>query len=201
LEPIDPVRFISNYSSGKQGIAIAKRFYELGADVKLIAANIDNADIELPKVAIINVKTADEMLKAVEKNLAKTAIFVACAAVADFKVKKVATEKIKKTEKNHLTLELIKNVDILKTIANHKQRPKLVVGFAAESENLIVNAKKKLKEKNCDFIVANNIKTSEVFGSNYNQISLIDKKGKVENFEKMTKSEVASLLVEKLFRC
>ena len=198
FEPIDPVRFIGNYSSGKQGIAIAKRFHELGAEVKLIAGNIDNDKIDLPKTAIINVKSADEMLKAVEENLAKTAIFVSCAAVADFKVKNVAKEKIKKTAKNSLSLELVKNIDILKTVANHKQRPKIVVGFAAESENLIENAKKKLKEKNCDLIVANNIKENQIFGSNYNQVSIIDKKGKAETFKKMTKLEVADLLIKKV---
>jgi len=198
FEPIDPVRFIGNYSSGKQGVAIAKRFYELGADVKLIAANINNADIDLPKTAIINVKTADEMLEKIEKNLAKTAIFIACAAVADFKAKKFFENKIKKTKEDSIILELIKNIDILKTISNHKQRPKIVVGFAAESENLIENAKAKIKDKNCDLIVANNIKDNQVFGSDHNQVSIINKKGKVESFEKMTKAEVANLLIEKL---
>ena len=197
FEPIDPVRFIGNYSSGKQGVAIAKRFYELGAEVKLIAANINNADIDLPKTAIVNVKTADEMLKAIENNLAKTAIFVSCAAVADFKMKKISKEKIKKTKENSIILELVKNIDILKTISNHKQRPKMVVGFAAESENLIANAKIKIKDKNCDLIVANNIKDNQVFGSDYNQISIIDKKGKVESFDRMTKVEVAGILVKK----
>ena len=205
FEPIDPVRFIGNYSSGKQGVAIAQRFYELGADVKLIAANINNSEIDLPKTAIINVKTADEMLEAIETNLCETYIFIACAAVADFKVKKFSENKIKKSshserseESPDLILELVKNTDILKTISNHKQRPKIVVGFAAESENLIENAKAKIKNKNCDLIVANNIKDNQVFGSNYNQISIVDKKGKVESFDKMTKTEVSNLLVKKL---
>lgn len=196
-EPIDPVRFIGNYSSGKQGIKIAEKFSEMGADVLLIAGNVKE-NINLSKDKIIRVKTAEDMLNAVSGHLKKTDIFISCAAVADFRPTKVFKDKIKKEKKSLKNLELTENVDILKTIANHKNRPKIVIGFAAESSDLIDNAKAKLKAKNCDFVLANDINGGEVFGSDYNTITLLDRKGKVEKWEKMTKEEVAKNLVEKL---
>lgn len=195
FEPIDPVRFIGNYSSGKQGIAIAEEFYNLGAEVVLVAGNVKE-QINLPKKNIIKVKTAEEMLGAIEKNLKATDIFIAAAAVADFRPKEVFKEKIKKSKTPLKNLEMVENVDILQTISNHKNRPGIVVGFAAESEDLIQNAKKKLSEKNCDLVLANDINGGEVFGSDYNQITLLDKKGKIENWNKMTKQEVASKLLK-----
>jgi phosphopantothenoylcysteine decarboxylase/phosphopantothenate--cysteine ligase len=197
FEPIDPVRFIGNYSSGKQGIEIAAKFFDLGAEVILIAANIKDFGA-LPKKNIIKVKTAKQMLEAVEANLKKADIFISVAAVADFKVKKISKDKIKKSAKNSLkTLELVENIDILKTIGNSKNRPQIVIGFAAESADLIKNAKIKLKEKNCDLIIANDVKDGEIFGSDYNQVSIISKKG-VEYFKEMTKKEVAEVLVRKV---
>ena len=197
-EPIDPVRFIGNYSSGKQGIAIAELLYDLGADVILVAGNI-RENINLPKQNIVRVKTAADMLEAVEKNLKATNIFIATAAVADFRPKTIAKEKIKKSAtKPFKNLELTQNVDILKTISNHKNRPQIVVGFAAESSDLIKNAKAKLQAKNCDLVLANNVEDGAVFGSDYNQITLLDKKGKSEKWEKMTKKEVAEKLLKKL---
>ena len=198
FEPIDPVRFIGNYSSGKQGIAIAELFYNLGAEVILIASNISEL-INLPKQNIIRVKTALAMFEEIEKHLSSTDIFIATAAVADFKPKNITKSKIKKSStKPFNNLELIENIDILKTIANHQNRPKIVIGFAAESDDLIKNAQTKLQAKNCDLILANNINDGEIFGSNYNQITLLDKSGKVENWQKMTKVEVATKLAEKL---
>jgi phosphopantothenoylcysteine decarboxylase/phosphopantothenate--cysteine ligase len=198
FEPIDPVRFIGNYSSGKQGIAIAEAFYDLGAKVILVAGNIKE-NINLPKENIVRVKTAADMLEAVENNLKTTDIFIATAAVADFRPKKIAAEKIKKSGKTSLkNLELVENVDILKTISNHKNRPKIVVGFAAESSDLIKNAAAKLRAKNCDLVLANNVENGEVFGSDYNQITLLDKKGKMEKWEKMTKREIAEKVINKL---
>ncbi len=195
-EPIDPVRFIGNYSSGKQGIAIAEEFYDLGAKVVLVAGNIKE-NINLPKENIVRVKTAADMLQAVEKNLKGAKIFISSAAVADFKPKKTAKEKIKKSGETSLkNLELVENVDILKTVSNHKNRPQIVVGFAAESSDLIKNAAAKLKAKNCDLVLANNVENGEVFGSNYNQITLLNKKGKMEKWEKMTKQEVATKLTK-----
>jgi len=197
-EPIDPVRFIGNYSSGKQGIAIAEEFYDLGAKVILVAGNIKE-NINLPKENIVRVKTAQDMMGAVEKNLKSTNIFIATAAVADFRPKEIAAEKIKKSTKNPFkNLELVENVDILKTVSNHKNRPQIVVGFAAESSDLIKNAAAKLKTKNCDFVLANNVENGEVFGSDYNQITLLNKQGRMIQWEKMTKREVASQLIKTL---
>ncbi len=196
FEPIDPVRFIGNYSSGKQGIEIARKFSDLGAEVILVAGNVKDFG-DFPQKNIIKVKTADQMLEAVENNLKKADIFISVAAVADFKVKNISKDKIKKSQNSLKTLELIENIDILKTIGNSKNRPKIVVGFAAESENLIKNAEVKLKEKNCDLIIANDVQDGEIFGSDYNQISVIDKKG-VEAFKKMTKKEVAEIVVRKI---
>ena len=200
-EPIDPVRFIGNYSSGKQGITIAQSLFNMGADVKLVAANT-NQSINLPKDNVIRVRTADEMLAAVQKESKDADVFISAAAVSDFKPKKQASEKIKKSSKeveSLKNLELVENVDILKTISTGKNRPKIVVGFAAESENLIDNAKKKLAEKKCDFIIANDIKDGDVFGSDYNQISIISEGNKIESFGKMSKIEISNHITSKLF--
>ncbi len=197
-EAIDPVRFIGNNSSGKQGIAIAEVLHDLGAEVVLIAGNIKET-INLPSKNIVRVKTAEEMLNKAESHLKGADIFIGSAAVADFRPKKISSEKIKKSDKHSLTnLELVENVDILKTISNHKNRPQIVVGFAAESSDLIKNAQVKLKAKNCDFVLANDIDNGNVFGSDYNQITLLDKKGNVEKWEKMTKREVAEKLIQEL---
>lgn len=199
FEPIDPVRFIGNYSSGKQGISIAQKFYEAGAKVTLIAANVSQ-NINLEEQNIIRVKTAQEMLKAVEENLKNSDIFISCAAVADFKPKEYSPQKIKKGKNQIDKIELIENIDILKTIGNCKDRPKIVVGFAAESEDLIKNASKKLMEKNCDLIIANNINNGEVFGSDYNQISILAKNGAIENFDLKTKSQIGEILVDRIYQ-
>ena len=202
-EPIDPVRFIGNYSSGKQGTTIAESLFNMGANVTLIAANI-NGTINLPKERVIKVQTGEEMLRAAQNNIKNTDIFISSAAVCDFKPKKTFSQKVKKSAKEAESLrnlQLEENVDILKTIGKEgKDRPKIVVGFAAESENLIDNAKSKLKEKNCDFIIANDIKDGEVFGSDYNQISIIDKDNKIESLSKMSKIEIASHITSKLLR-
>lgn len=197
-EPIDPVRFIGNYSSGIQALEIAKILSEMGADVTLVAANI-RPNLLLPAIKIISVKTANQMLAACKKLAKKTDIFIATAAVADYKVKNIATEKIKKNNLNELNLKLVKNVDILKEIATGKtNRPKLVVGFAAESKNLIKYAKEKLKSKNCDLIVANDISSGAIFGSNQTDAYIVDKNLKVEKLGKILKNQLAEILAIKL---
>lgn len=196
FEPIDPVRFIGNYSSGKQGIEIAEKLNDFGANVILVAANI-HENINLNSKNIIRVRSADEMMAAVNENLKTADIFISCAAVADFKPKIYSDKKIKKGENTFDKIELVENIDILKTVGNSKNRPKIVIGFAAESENLIENARKKLREKNCDLIIANNIENGQIFGSNYNKISILSANNQ-ENFDKMTKSQVASILADKL---
>ncbi len=195
FEPIDPVRFIGNSSSGKQAIAIAATLDEMGADVTLIAGNIKES-IPLKKEKIITVKTAEEMFEAVKKNLNKKDIFIGCAAVSDFKVKKISKEKIKKSTKN-LTLELEKNPDILDFVGHAKNRPNLVIGFAAESENLIKNAKEKLQKKNCDLIIANDVENGKIFGSTQTKAYFVSK-NKSEDLGRITKFELAKLLAKKI---
>jgi phosphopantothenoylcysteine decarboxylase/phosphopantothenate--cysteine ligase len=196
IEAIDPVRFIGNHSSGKQSIEIAKTLDEMGADVTFIAGNI-SATIPLSKDKIIRVKSAQEMFDAVKENLAKKHVFVACAAVADFKVKNVAKDKIKKTSSNKMTLELTKNPDILEFVGHSKSRPKLVIGFAAEGKNLEEFAKTKLQKKNCDLIVANDIRSGEIFGSNETGGFFVSKKT-TEKFSQISKTELAKLLALKI---
>jgi phosphopantothenoylcysteine decarboxylase/phosphopantothenate--cysteine ligase len=196
FEEIDPVRFIGNHSSGKQAIMIAKVLHEMGADVTLVAGNIRET-IFLPKEKIIRVKNTAEMFDAVKKNIAKTHTFIGCAAVADFKVKKVSSAKIKKTDSKNLTLELEKNPDILQFVGTSKSRPKLVIGFAAEGKDLVKYAKEKLQKKNCDLIVANDIESGKIFGSAETKAIFVTK-NKSENLGKISKEKLAELLAEKI---
>ena len=196
FEPIDPVRFIGNYSSGKQGLAIANKISDLGGNVKLIAANI-NENINLNNDNVIRVKTASEMSNAVMENISNIDVFISVAAVADFKPKQYNDKKIKK-DSNFNKIDLVENVDILSQVGSLKNKPKIIIGFAAESEDLIKNAKIKLQKKNCDFIIANNIDDGKVFGSQYNKITILDKNGDCKEHCKMQKSDVADVVVQKL---
>jgi phosphopantothenoylcysteine decarboxylase / phosphopantothenate---cysteine ligase len=196
-EAIDPVRYISNHSSGKQGYAIAEAAVKLGAQVTLVSGPVY---LPLPPGAgIMPVTTADEMLKAVEASLpADIAIFT--AAVADWKVAKAAGEKIKKQEDGSLpSLSFAENPDILKTIATRKsERPKLVVGFAAETEKVLEHAKTKLAKKGCDLIIANDVSPEGgVFGGDKNTVHVVSATG-VESWQQMSKQDVASKLMDKL---
>ena len=192
-EPIDPVRYISNHSSGKQGFALAEAAAQMGASVTLISG-----PVSLPTpfgVTRIDVTTADEMLVACEKVKAvELAIF--CAAVADWKVAYQASQKLKKNDKTDAPDLIFKpNPDILKTIAGLKQvRPKLVVGFAAETENVIENAKAKLKSKGCDLIIANDV-SEGVFGTEKNAVHLVSANG-VDTWPQLSKLEVARRILE-----
>ena len=213
IEPIDPVRFIGNHSSGIQAASLVKILYEFGADIKLIAGKINEEilrKISLPKESIIHVKTADEMFLAVKKNLAWCNVFVACAAVADFKVKNFSKEKIKKsdlknksknTEKDSktLTLELISNPDILDFVGNSEKRPQMVIGFAAESENLLANAKIKMRKKNCDLLIANNIAQNEIFGKIDTHALILEKSPqKTRDLGKISKENLAKIIAQKI---
>lgn len=196
-EPIDPVRFISNHSSGKQGYAIAEAAVALGAQVTLVSGPVS---LPIPPGAgMTPVTTAEEMLKAAEAALpADIAIFT--AAVADWRVDKVAVEKLKKREDGTPpSLSFAENPDILRTIATHKsKRPRLVVGFAAETETIIAHAQAKLTKKGCDLIVANDVSEENgVFGGDRNTVHLVSKDG-VEDWPALSKSEVARRLMAKL---
>ena len=194
-EYIDPVRYITNRSSGKQGYEIAKSLQKKGFETTLISGptNLEiNSDINL-----IKVKTAEEMFQSTLRNLpADVAIF--SAAVSDYKVKETSKIKIKKQDEINLHLE--KNVDILDYVSNHNSlRPKLVVGFAAESNNLENYANKKLNEKNCDWIVANNISNKLIgFDSDFNEVEIFYKNNKRDKLKYKPKSEISDELVEKI---
>lgn len=192
FEPIDPVRFIGNRSSGKQGHAIAQALAESGAAVTLISGPVK----EKPPagVKLIEIETAAEMLAVVEKNLPAD-IFIGAAAVSDWSPAPSA-QKIKKQPGKTPALSLRENADILKTVSNHKNRPGLVVGFAAETENLLENAKSKLKSKNCDWILANNV-SENLFGSDENQVYLITQSS-TDKWEKQGKRAVAQKLAAKI---
>ena len=194
-EYIDPVRFITNKSSGKQGYEIAKSLSKKGFETTLISGptNLEiNDDINL-----IKVETAEQMFQATLKSLpADVAIF--SAAVGDYKVKEISKKKIKKKDK--LNLELEKNIDILNYVSNHNSlRPKLVIGFAAETNNLENYANKKLNEKNCDWIIGNDISNQNIgFGSDFNEVSIFYKNNKMEKLNYKPKSEISDELVDKI---
>ena len=194
-EYIDPVRFITNKSSGKQGYEIAKSLSNKGFDTTLISGPT-NLEIN-ENVNLIKVETAEEMFQATFNNLpADVAIF--SAAVGDYKVKNTFKEKIKK--KDNLNLELEKNVDILNYISNHNSlRPKLVIGFAAETNNLEKYANEKLNEKNCDWIIANDVSNKKIgFDSDFNEVSIFYKNKDSEKLKYKPKSEISDEVVEKI---
>ena len=196
-EYIDPVRFITNRSSGKQGFELAKSLSKKGFETTLISGPTNlkiNKDINF-----IKVETADEMFRETQKNLpVDVAIF--SAAVSDFKMKEKNKQKIKKED--HINLDLEKNVDILNYVSNHNSlRPKLVIGFAAETNNLKDNAQKKLMEKNCDWIIANDVSNKSIgFDSNFNEVTIFYKNKKIKD-EKLSikkKSDISDEIVEKV---
>ncbi len=195
-EPIDPVRFIANRSSGKQGHAIAAAAGAAGADVVLISGPVNLSD---PLgVSVVHVETANQMLAAVEKALpADAAVFA--AAVADWRPRTVSGSKIKKQQGKTPTLELVENPDILSTIAHRKSgRPRLVVGFAAETDDVIANAKAKLKKKGCDWILANDVSPGTgIMGGDANTIQMVTANG-VESWPPQSKEDVARALIERI---
>jgi phosphopantothenoylcysteine decarboxylase/phosphopantothenate--cysteine ligase len=195
-EPIDPVRFLGNRSSGRQGHAIAQAAIGAGARVTLVTGPVGLAD---PAGAeVIHVGSALDMRKAVEAALPADA-FIAAAAVADWRAENVAHQKIKKGAKESPTLNLVENPDILAEVAKKTpMRPAVVIGFAAETENITANAMAKLQGKGCDLIIANSVaEGTSTFGGDTNQVQLIDARG-VESWPPMTKAEVADGIVRRL---
>jgi len=194
-EYIDPVRFITNKSSGKQGYEIAKTLSENGFDTTLISGpvNLNSAK----GINLIKVRSANEMLEATLNNL-PTDVAIFSAAVGDFKVKNIEKVKIKKDKISELSLE--KNTDILGLVSNHNSlRPKLVVGFAAETNSIKKNSLKKLSEKNCDWIIANDITKNDIgFESDFNKVSIYYKNKFEENLPKMKKSSLAIEIVNRI---
>jgi len=198
-EYIDPIRFITNKSSGKQGYALAKSLAKKGFETTLISGPT-NLEID-DNINLIKIETAEEMFKATQDNLpADVAIF--SAAVADFKIKEKKNVKIKKQK--HINLELEVNTDILNYVSKHNSlRPKLVIGFAAETNNVQENAKKKLLEKNCDWIVANDVSNKSIgFDSDFNEVSIFYKDEKI-NDEKLfmkKKSEISDEIIDRVIK-
>jgi phosphopantothenoylcysteine decarboxylase/phosphopantothenate--cysteine ligase len=197
-EPIDPVRYIANRSSGKQGHAIAAALARLGADVRLVSGPVAIPDPA--GVKTVHVERAEEMRDAVEQLLpADAAIFV--AAVADWRTADAADSKIKKVAgKGPPSLKMVENPDILAGVGHHKKRPWLVVGFAAETNDVLKNAAAKLKKKGADFIVANDVgpagtSSGGVMGGDRNRVKIVSRKG-VEEWPEMAKDEVAARLAD-----
>lgn len=193
IEEIDPVRYISNYSSGKMGLALADTAKNLGADVTLITT----CDVER-KYNVIKVKSAQDMKDAVEKEFESANCIIMAAAVADYRVKERATQKMKKTSDDEITLTLVKNPDILKELclkkhlANASEAQPLIVGFCAESENLLENAKEKINKKGCDYLIANDISRKDIgFSSDFNEVTILDKNGGMKKFKKADKKIIA----------
>ena len=196
-EYIDPVRFISNKSSGKQGFELAKSLSKKGFETTLISGPTNltvNKDINF-----IKVETADQMFRETQNNLpADVAIF--SAAVSDFKIKGQNEKKIKKDD--YINLNLEKNIDILNYVSNHNSlRPKLVIGFAAETDNIKKNAKKKLIEKNCDWVIANDVSNKSIgFDSDFNEVTIFYKNEKIKD-EKLVmkkKSEISDEIIDRV---
>ena len=194
-EFIDPVRFISNKSSGKQGYELANSLKNNGFETILISGPTNQQDVE--GVKMIKVNSAKEMYDATMENL-PVDIAIFSAAVSDWKIENINKEKIKKN--GDLNLSLVQNIDILSNISkNNSLRPKLVIGFAAETNNLVENSKKKLDEKNCDWIIANDVSNNEIgFDSDYNEITIFYRNKNLEKISKMKKSLIADKIVERV---
>lgn len=196
-EPIDPVRYIANRSSGKQGHAIAAALAARGADVTLVTGPVNLPDP--PGVKTVHVEAARDMFSACFLDL-PVDIFVAAAAVADWRVAVEAPQKLKKSGDLPPTLKLAENPDILRAIAttDAKRRPALVVGFAAETENVVAHAQKKLQSKGCDWILANDVSEGTgTFGGDSNAVHLVTPQA-VEDWPRLSKSEVAARLAERI---
>jgi len=194
IERIDSVRYLSNFSSGKQGHAIALSLANSGAQVTLVAGNTKDPTPQHPNIAHVSIESAGEMKEAVEAALPAD-IFVGCAAVCDFRVSNQADKKIKK--EGGLNLKFEENPDIAKSVGTlpEGKRPELVIGFAAETEKLIEYAQKKLAAKGCDLIVANDVSNGAVFGQTSNSVHFVSKDS-VQTLDTLPKSEVANKIVD-----
>ncbi len=192
-EKIDPVRFITNASSGKMGLALAQQAQNMGADVTLVST------FKAHGFNNIVTETAFEMEKVVKENLKENDCIIMTAAVADYRVRNYSEQKIKKDDSDSMTLELVKNPDILKEISEEKERP-MVVGFCAESENLLENAKSKIRKKGCDYIIANDISRCDIgFNTDENEVYIINKNLQTKHLDKASKQEIAKKILEEIF--
>ena len=194
IEDIDPVRYISNYSSGKMGIALADCAFEQGADVVLISS----VDVKR-NYKVVRVKSALDMQNAVNAEFESADCVIMAAAVADYRVKNISEQKMKKTADDEISIKLIKNPDILKEISS-KKTTQIVVGFCAESENLLQNAKEKILKKGCDYLIANDISRSDIgFSSDYNEVTIFNQTGIVKKLERSDKYSIAKEIFEVVY--
>lgn len=195
IEEIDPVRYLTNYSSGKMGIALADVAFENGANVTLIST----VDVENKKYTIKKVKSAINMQKEVNEEFDDCDCIIMAAAVADYRPKTTFTQKIKKTSQEEISITFVKNPDILKEISQ-KKNSQIVVGFCAESENLINNAKEKIKSKGCDYLIANDISRKDIgFSSDYNEVVVFNKDGEMHKLERADKKSIAKQIFEIIY--
>ena len=196
IESIDPVRFIGNRSSGKMGIAIAETARDAGAEVTLVYGNVS---VALPEgINLIKAESAQVMYEAIKKQFASSDALIMDAAVADWRAEKVANKKMKKQpDQQKLQLELVRNIDILQTIGQIKRADQLLIGFAAETNDLLENAQAKLAKKGADYIVANDV-SQDVFGADQDQVVILSKNKKPEFWPRMTKQEVANKIIDEL---
>jgi phosphopantothenoylcysteine decarboxylase/phosphopantothenate--cysteine ligase len=194
-EAIDPVRFIGNHSSGKMGFEIAQEALRQGASVCLVTGPT-KLSLSHPNLELIPVKTAEEMLEVTKANWKKADIGVFSAAVADYRPKVAAVEKIKKSEDN-LVIELVKNPDVLAWAGQNKLQDQVLVGFALETNNLLENSTIKLKNKHLNLIVMNTLQDEGAgFSGDTNKISILDDRNNLTSFELKSKSEVAGDILE-----
>jgi phosphopantothenoylcysteine decarboxylase/phosphopantothenate--cysteine ligase len=198
-EDIDPVRFIANRGTGKMGYSIAQEAVDRGADVILVSGK---SALQPPAgVKYVQVWSAEEMCAAMLKYQPACDVIIGAAAVGDFKIASIADQKIKKTDdpEQKLVLELVGTPDILKELGKNKQDKQIMVGFAAETENIIENANKKLKSKNLDFIVANDVTQEGAgFATDTNIVTFISRNGDMQSLPKMGKNEVAAAILDKV---
>ena len=210
IEEIDSVRYLSNYSSGKMGIALADAAYDAGADVILIST----VSVEKP-YGVIKVKSAEDMKVAVENEFETSDCIIMAAAVADYRAKSVANYKMKKSEDtDSITIEFVKNPDILQGLCKMKNRvlcgqsvkisksssAPVIVGFCAESENLIENAKTKISKKGCDYLIANDISRKDIgFSSDFNEVSILKKDGSIKHIDRASKKEIAQNILKEIY--
>ena len=196
IESIDPMRYITNKSSGKMGYSIANEAIKRGADVTLISGPTNLTPPQNLK-KLIKIESAEDMYKAVINNLNENDVIIKSAAVADYKPKNYSEQKIKKSD-DDLIIELDRNKDIAYEIGKIKNN-KILIGFAAETNDILDNAMKKIKKKNLDFIVANDLtKEGAGFGSDTNIVKIIDKEGNITDYPKMKKEEVANVILDKI---
>ncbi|OGX84899.1 phosphopantothenoylcysteine decarboxylase [Hymenobacter glacialis] len=194
-EPLDPVRFLGNRSTGKMGYALAEAFAAQGAEVTLVSGPSQLPDPASPRIRTVRVETAAEMFAAAAEVAPRADVWVFAAAVADYRPAQIAPEKIKKTG-DTMTLELVKNVDIAATLGLSKRPEQFAVGFALETTNELAHAQGKLHRKKFDLIVLNSLRDAGAgFGHDTNKVTVLDTAGQIVNFELQSKADVARGLV------